>query len=73
MAVAVQRQGHRGVPQELLHKLGMVPSREQQCGTGVPEVVEADVRQFCPLEERLERGPGYVVGVKGPSAVGAED
>jgi hypothetical protein len=56
-----------------LHKLGMVASREQQCGTGVPEVVEADVRQVGTLEEWLERGPGYVVGVKGPPAVGAED
>jgi hypothetical protein len=73
VTVAVQRQGHRGVPQELLHKLGMVPSREQQCGTGVPEVVEADVWQSGSFEEWLERSPGYVVGVKGPPAVGAED
>ena len=50
---------------KFLDQLGMVTAREEQRGAGVPEIVEADVRQPGPLEKWLKRSPGYVVGVQG--------
>ena len=59
--------------QEFLHELGVDATGEQDGGARVPEIVEADVRQFGSLEKRLEQGPGYVVGIQGPPAVGTKD
>ena len=46
--VGVQGYGYGSVPQKHLDELGMGALRAQQGGTGVPEVVEADVRQPGP-------------------------
>jgi hypothetical protein len=51
----------------------MVAAREQQCGASVPEIVKPYIRQFGSFQERLERGPGYVVRVQRSPAVGTED
>ncbi len=41
MGVDVQGDAHAGVPEELLHELGVDAPAEQQRGARVPEVVEA--------------------------------
>src|SRR5918998_3072033 len=39
---------------DLLQNLRVFPALEPERGEGVAEVVEADIRQTCPHEERLE-------------------
>ena len=41
MRIGVQGHGYGGVPEKLLHDLGMHPSAKEQRGAGVPEVMEA--------------------------------
>ena len=44
----------------------------EQRGTRVPEVVETDLREPRPLQERLERAKGEVVAVEGLTRLGGE-
>ena len=54
VGVGVQSDRYGGVAQGFLHEFGVHASTEQEGGARVPEVVEAYVRQFCPLQEGLE-------------------
>jgi hypothetical protein len=58
--VGAQRELDVRVSQKLLHELRFHPLGEEDRGTGMPQVVEADVRQSSLLEERLEAAPVYV-------------
>src|SRR5215213_8286865 len=51
----------------------MVTTGEQQGGACVARIVEPDVRQTRPLEERLERGRCEVAEVQRLATVGAKD
>lgn len=53
--VSVHSLGDGGVPQELLHQLGMNPPVQQQGRRRVPEIMEADLRKISVLPQRLER------------------
>ena len=58
--VGIQRDGDVSVPEEFLNVLRMdVASEEQRCA-GVPQVVEADRRNSCPLQQRSERAQPQV-------------
>ncbi len=59
MAVQVHRDPDAGVSQKGLDELGMYPLREQHRGAGVPQVVEADIGQARPLQQRLEAAPVF--------------
>src|SRR5215203_5779546 len=64
---------HRGVPQHLRDELQLLPVLEHECGEGVPEVVESDVRQACLLEERLVGATVEVVAAHYCAGRGRED
>ncbi len=63
MRVGVQGHGYGSVPQKLLNELWVGALRKQQGSAGVPEVVEADVRQPGTLEQRLEAAITEIRGV----------
>ena len=73
VTVAIQRNRHRRVAQQLLHQLGMVSAGEQQRGAGVAQVVEPYVRQARLFEKRLKGGCAEIVEVQRFTAHGAED
>jgi hypothetical protein len=52
--IGIQSDRYSGVAQEFLHEFGVHTSTEQKRGARVPEVVEAYIRQSCPLQEGLE-------------------
>ena len=54
VAVGVERHRHLGVPQPLLHDLGVDAGGEQQARVRVAQVVEAHPREAGPLDERVE-------------------
>src|SRR5215204_5559610 len=71
--VSVQGHRYRGVPQKLLNELWMSALREQQGGAGVPEVMEADVRQSGPPQKGLEGAVTEVRWVDGGAVLRGED
>ena len=54
MRVRVERDADLRVAKTLLNHLGMNAGSEQECGRGVPQVVEADSRQTGRAQQRLE-------------------
>ena len=54
MRVGVQGHGDSGMTEEFLHDLGVYAPAQEQRGARMPEVVEADLREPCPLQKRLE-------------------
>ncbi len=54
MGVGVQGDRYGGVTKHLGDYLRVDVAGEQQRGAGVPEVVEADLREPGPLQQRLE-------------------
>lgn len=65
VAVGVEGDADVGVPEHLGDDLRVDALREQQGGAGVPQVVEANVRQPRLLEERLEVPRDEVLRVVG--------
>src|SRR4051812_6810211 len=54
MRVGVHRDPDLAVAERLHHHAGVVPCRDEQRGAGMAQIVEADIGQPGPLEERLE-------------------
>jgi hypothetical protein len=54
MAVGVEGDGYAGVAEELLDVLGVLACHEQYCSAGVPEIVQPDSGQSCPLQKGFE-------------------
>jgi hypothetical protein len=61
------------VSQEFLYELGMYAAGEQDCGAGVPKVVEADRGQPRALERPLEGSVGEQVGAQKTACAVGED
>ena len=59
--------------QELLDVLRVHFFSEKQRGTGVPEIMEADVWELRPLQERRERTSPQLRRVDGSASVRGED
>ena len=72
MTVGVQNHGYAGVAEELLHKLDVDAPAEKQRGARVPQVVETDVGQTRPLQERLEGAGDQVRARYGRAEPGRE-
>lgn len=60
VAISVERETDVGVPEYLLHDLGMNAAAQEQRGARVPQIVEADEWQAGTLEDRLEAAAVYV-------------
>ena len=73
MAVGVERQADLGMAEPLLDHLGVDALREQQRHAGVAQVVEADVRQTGPREDRLEHLADEVTIAEKPAVAVTED
>ena len=54
MRVGVQGHNYRGVPQELLHELGVDTPTQEQRGAGVTETVKPYLRQASLHQKWLE-------------------
>jgi hypothetical protein len=63
VGIGVEGDGYGSVPEHLGYYLWVDVLSEQERGARMPEVVEADLRQSRPLQERLERAPGEVMTV----------
>src|SRR5262249_59908686 len=62
MGVEIHREREGRVPQPLLNYLRMLALSQEEGGRSVPEIVEPDVRQSRPFEQRLERAPLHILG-----------
>ena len=63
VAVAVEREGHRRVPEALLDDLGVDARGERECRVAVPQVVQPDPGEARMLDEPVE-GLGDPGGVE---------
>jgi len=73
VGVQVHRDAGVGVAEHFADDLGMDPRREQQRGRGVPQVVEANLRQAEALEQRVELALQRVLRVERAAVAGGED
>lgn len=72
MGVGVHGYRYISVAQALLRHLGVNALREHQGGAGVAQVVKANVRQSCPLQERFEGAVDEILGIYGCADGGGE-
>ena len=72
MGVDIQGQAYSGVPEPLLHHLGMNSLLKHQARCSVPEIVEANVREIGLPQQHLEMLED-ITGVQRRSDSGRED
>ena len=51
----------------------MCPIAQQECGAGVAQIMEADARQPCALQQRLKVSSGQVIATDRSTCGGTED
>jgi hypothetical protein len=73
VTVSIQRDRDGGVPEHLGDDLRVYALRQQQRGAGVPEVVEADLRQPGPPKQGFPVPVVQVVAVRGVAPRVGED